>query len=42
MERSHYEEVPGVTKEASDSYYIVHGLRTGVELYEVESPVVPQ
>jgi hypothetical protein len=38
MEGSHYEEVPGVTKEAS----IGHGLRTGIELYEIESPVVPQ
>jgi hypothetical protein len=32
MEQSRYEEIPGVTKEASDSY----GSR--VELYEVESP----
>jgi hypothetical protein len=30
MEGSHYEEVPGVTKEAS-----IDGLRTGIDLYEI-------
>lgn len=40
MEGRHYEEVPGVTKEASS--HIGHGLRTEIELYEIKSPVVPQ
>jgi hypothetical protein len=33
MEGSHYEEVPGVTKELRA--HIGHGLRTGIELYEI-------
>ena len=40
MEGGHYEEDPGVTKEASSSYW--SWVENENELYEIESLVIPQ
>ncbi|KAJ6712804.1 hypothetical protein OIU79_008910 [Salix purpurea] len=40
MERRHYEEVLGVTE--GNFELIGRGLKTGIELYEIEPPVVSQ
>lgn len=40
MERSHYEKFRELRRKLR--VHIGHGLRTGIELYERESPAVPQ